>query len=77
MFQVLIDSIIPTSAGVSIEYNIPLTNCRVDLILIGKDAQRQDTAVIVELKQWQEAEKTSKDEIFKTRFQHGSKNIGY
>jgi hypothetical protein len=36
MFQVLVDSDIPASAGVSIEYNIPLTNRRVDFILMGK-----------------------------------------
>ncbi len=77
MFQVLVDPDIPASAGVSIEYNIPLTNRRVDFILTGKDANRQDTAVIVELKQWQEAEITSKDAIVKTRFQHGIKETNH
>lgn len=77
MFQVLVDPEIPASAGVSIEYNIPLTNRRVDFILTGKDANRQDTAVIVELKQWQEAQITSKDAIVKTRFQHGVKETNH
>ena len=63
MFNVLHDDDIPASAGVSIEYNIPLTNRRVDFILTGKDANRRDTAVIVELKQWQEVEVTRKDAI--------------
>lgn len=73
MFNVLSDerNAIPASAGVSIEYNIPLTNRRVDFILTGKDCERNDTAIIVELKQWQEAEKTDKDAIVKTRFQYG------
>jgi len=77
MFNVLLDPEIPASAGVSIEYNIPLTNRRVDFILTGKDANRQDTAVIVELKQWQEAKVTNKDAIVKTRFQHGEKEINH
>ncbi len=66
MFQVLIDPDIPPSAGVAIEYNIPLTNRRIDFILTGKDANRQDSAVIVELKQWQTVKKTKKDAIVKT-----------
>lgn len=66
MFQVLIDPEIPASAGIAIEYNIPLTNRRVDFILTGKDGNRQDSAVIVELKQWQTVEATKKDAIVKT-----------
>lgn len=77
MFNVLHDDDIPASAGVSIEYNIPLTNRRVDFILTGKDANRQDTAVIVELKQWQEAQVTNKDAIVKTRFQHGEQETNH
>jgi len=50
MMSVLLDEGIPASAGVAIEYNIPLTNRRVDFILTGKDHQRNDAAVIVELK---------------------------
>ncbi len=75
--NVLHDDDIPASAGVSIEYNIPLTNRRVDFILTGKDANRQDTAVIVELKQWQEAQVTNKDAIVKTRFQHGEQETNH
>jgi DUF2075 family protein len=66
MFRILVDPAIPATAGVAIEYNIPLTNRRVDFILTGKNHDRIDTAVIVELKQWQEVEKTSKDAIVKT-----------
>ncbi|MBA54241.1 MAG: AAA family ATPase [Pseudomonadales bacterium] len=71
MSQVLWDDDIPLSAGVAIEYNLPMTNRRVDFILTGKDHERNDTAIIIELKQWQEVEKTTKDAIVKTRFQHG------
>jgi len=71
MFNALLDQNIPPSAGVAIEYTIPLTSRRVDFILTGKDASRNDTAIIVELKQWSEAEVTDKDAIVRT-FLNGS-----
>ncbi|OUS09730.1 AAA family ATPase [Gammaproteobacteria bacterium 53_120_T64] len=77
MSQVLWDVDIPASAGVAIEYNLPMTNRRVDFILTGKDPERNDTAVIVELKQWQEVKKTNKDAIVKTRFQHGERETNH
>lgn len=77
MSQVLWDEDIPASAGVAIEYNLPMTNRRVDFILTGKDHNRNDAAVIIELKQWQEAKKTNKDAIVKTRFQHGEKETNH
>ena len=67
MMNVLLDEEIPASAGVAIEYNIPLTNRRVDFILTGKNAQRDDAAVIVELKQWKTVETTRKDAIVRTQ----------
>jgi len=66
MMSVMLDEGIPASAGVAIEYNIPLTNRRVDFILTGKDHQRRDAAVIVELKLWQSVEVTKKDAIVRT-----------
>ena len=77
MSQVLWDEGIPASAGVAIEYNLPMTNRRVDFILTGKDHERNDTAVIIELKQWQEVKKTTKDAIVRTRFQHGEKETSH
>lgn len=71
MSQILWDDSIPSSAGVAIEYNLPMTNRRVDFILTGKDHEHKDTAIIVELKQWQEVEKTNKDAIVITRLQRG------
>ena len=77
MSQVLWDDDIPAAAGVAIEYNLPMTNRRVDFILTGKDANRNDTSVIIELKQWQEVKKTTKDAIVKTRFQHGEQETNH
>lgn len=77
MSQVLWDEAIPSSAGVAIEYNLPMTNRRVDFILTGKDSDRNDTSVIIELKQWQDVKKTNKDAIVKTRFQHGEQETNH
>mgnify|MGYP006279436125 CR=1 FL=1 len=66
MNNVLMDGEIPADAGVAIEYTIPQTAKRIDFILTGKDRERRDTAVIVELKQWTEARMTDRDGIVET-----------
>lgn len=71
MNNVLNDNEIPDDSGVAIEFQIPQTSKRVDFIITGQDDKNKDHAIIVELKQWSEAELTEKDAIVKTRFQHG------
>ena len=66
MSNLMLDQGIPDDAGVSLEYHIPLTSKRIDFILSGANEQRQETAVIVELKQWQQAEPLQKDGIIRT-----------
>jgi uncharacterized protein len=66
MDAVLEDPGIPHDAGVAIEFNIPQTGKRVDFIVTGTRGDGQRTAVIVELKQWQEAKATTKDAIVST-----------
>jgi DUF2075 family protein len=66
MDRILEDAEIPSNAGVAIEFNIPQTSKRVDFIVTGTRDDGQRTAVIVELKQWQEAKATSKDAIVST-----------
>ena len=63
MNNILNDAAIPGNAGVSIEYKVPQTSNRIDFILTGKDQNKTDTAVIVELKQWSNVQRTSKDAI--------------
>ncbi len=77
MMSALLDEAIPASAGVAIEYNIPLTNRRVDFILTGKNHQRNDAAVIVELKQWQSVEVTKKDAIVRTQLGGGVRETNH
>ena len=59
MGTILSTSSIPDNAGVAIEYNIPYTSKRVDLIVSGYDGQGRNSAIIVELKQWEKAETVS------------------
>ncbi|WP_018649535.1 MULTISPECIES: DNA/RNA helicase domain-containing protein [unclassified Thioalkalivibrio] len=66
MENVLSVSRIPDDAGVAIEYMIPQTSKRVDFILTGRNSDGHDTAVIVELKQWEHVEATEKDAIVRT-----------
>jgi uncharacterized protein len=71
MDRVLNDDDIPFDAGVAIEYHLPQTSKRIDFILTGQDKDRRESAVLVELKQWQKAELTQSDAVVITRFKHG------
>lgn len=71
MDRVLNDSLIPADSGVAIEYHITQSSKRIDFILSGKDEERRDSAILIELKQWQKAELTTKDAVVVTRFRHG------
>lgn len=61
MDTVLGDPGIPQDTGVAIKFNIPQTGKRIDMILPGTNQDRQRTAVVVELKQWQKAEAAKND----------------
>ena len=53
MRGVLDDREIPDNAGVAIEFNIPTTSKRIDFILSGRDNNKKDSVIIIELKQWE------------------------
>ena len=53
MRGVLDDNEIPDNAGVAIEFNIPTTSKRIDFILSGRDNNKKDSVIIIELKQWE------------------------
>ena len=72
--HILRDEEIPTDMGVAIEYSIPRTQNRIDIVLTGKDKEDRESMLLIELKQWQKADKTSKDGIVNTRFMHGQKD---
>lgn len=77
MNNILNDKAIPDDAGVSIEYKVPLTNKRIDFILTGKNENKKDTAIIVELKQWTEADITEKDGLVSTYLGGGMQEISH
>jgi uncharacterized protein len=75
MNNVLMDPEIPGDAGVAIEYKLPQTSKRIDFVLTGKNAENNDIAIIVELKQWQQATATSKDGLVRTRIGGGLREV--
>lgn len=74
MRQVLNDPDIPGDSLVSIEYNIPLTGKRIDFILTGRNAQLEECAVIIELKQWSDVQATQQDAVVNTWLGKGNIN---
>ncbi len=66
MDRIMRDAEIPGDCGVAIEYQIPQTGKRIDFIISGQNANQSDCAMLIELKQWSEANITSKDSIVET-----------
>lgn len=78
MMKVLIDNNIPRNVGIAIEFKIPNTSKRVDFIITGKDGQLKNTAIIVELKQWTEANMiVGKDGIVQTFTGHAIREVAH
>jgi uncharacterized protein len=73
MDRILNDDGIPDDAGVSIEYHLPQSSKRIDFILTGVDHMHRETAILVELKQWQQVQMTDSDAIVITHFKHGAR----
>ena len=78
MLKVLIDNNIPGNVGIAIEFKIPNTSKRIDFIISGKNGELKNTAIIVELKQWTEAEIVSgKDGIVSTYTGHALREVAH
>jgi len=71
MATILRDDDIAHDIGVSIECQIPQTAKRIDFIVGGQDEAAEDNAVIIELKQWEQAERTDSDGVVITRIGRG------
>lgn len=67
MRNIVDDTDIDNEVEIAIEYNIPLTSKRVDFIIAGSDSQKKDNVVIVELKQWSNAQKVDDDMHYSVR----------
>jgi len=75
MAKVLSDRDIPEDSGVAIEYGIPGSGKRVDLIVSGFDETKAPAVVIVELKRWDKARRTGKDAIVRTRYSGAEQDV--
>ncbi len=75
MERVLRNSQISDDCGVLIEYTIPNTSKRVDFIVTGRDEKQEKNFVLVELKQWEVADKTDIPELVHTFVGGGFKNV--
>lgn len=77
MNSVLHDPEIPGDSGISIEMQIPQTSKRIDFIITGQNVKRKDHAVIVELKQWDDAKRTNMDGIVQTWLGGGLREVSH
>lgn len=77
MAKVLNDSSIPDRCGVGVEYGIPQSSKRIDLLLSGRDDSGRGNLLIVELKQWESARRTEMDGLVRTRFAEGEANTSH
>ena len=77
MAKVLRHESIPDDCGVAIEYVIPQTAKRIDLLLSGIDELDRSKLIIVELKQWETATLTHKDGLVRTRFAGGESDTSH
>ena len=67
MWNIVDDPEIADDVQIAIEYNIPQTSKRVDFIIIGANGCGRDSIVIVELKQWSQAEKVDDEMHYSVR----------
>ena len=76
MRSVLDDKEIPDNSGVAIEFNIPTTSKRIDFILSGRDQNKNDSVIIIELKQWEKCDAIDgKDGIVSTFTGHAIREV--
>ena len=52
MYAALNTERIPDDCGIAIEFGVPYTSSRIDFLITGRDDDASESAVIVELKQW-------------------------
>ncbi|MDR1698036.1 MAG: DUF2075 domain-containing protein [Erysipelotrichaceae bacterium] len=57
---------IDQAVQIAIEYQIPLTSKRIDMLIAGKDSEDKSNVIIIELKQWERCNTSSKTDIVET-----------
>lgn len=74
MHMVLDNAGVIDDAEVALEYQIPTTSKRIDFMIAGKDDSDNNYIYVIELKQWEEAKKTSLDNCVET-YTGGAKRV--
>ena len=77
MAKVLNHDSIPASTGLAVEFGIPQTSKRIDLLLSGRNDAGRENLLIVELKQWERAARTEMDGVVRTRYAHGEAHTSH
>lgn len=67
----MVDRELPEDSHVAIEWQLPISNKRIDFVLSGLDEHDSLQACIVELKQWESAQATDIDGVVRTVFSGG------
>lgn len=73
--MVLNDVYFSDDIKIAIEYQVPLTSKRVDFLITGKNSEREDHVMIIELKQWESAARTSREDIVNTYLANEKRDI--
>jgi len=66
---------VPSDLGLGIEFQIPKTSKRIDVLLSGSSALDESSVLIVELKQWEFANKTAMDGVVNTFVGGGNRDV--
>ena len=75
MSHIIASPEIPNDAGIAIEYQINKLKNRIDFIVSGKDAQGEESIVIVELKQWTDVDYSELPEHVNTFVGQKKRNV--
>lgn len=77
MHMLLSDPEIPDDSNVAIEYRIPQTSKRIDFLLSGLDESKEEHVILIELKQWETAQRTEQDAVVKTFINNGMHEVSH
>ncbi len=77
MESIVRNSKVADDCGIMIEYVIPNTSNRVDFIITGEDDAGDQNYVVVELKQWEQAESTDIPDLVHTFVGQGYRNVNH
>jgi uncharacterized protein len=61
--------------GVVLEHQLPLTSKRLDCMVLGRDADKRDHAVVVELKQWDRTQASEAEQCVVTQVGRGLRDV--